>query len=108
MKTFLAFGAGLALMAVSACTSYNDPLYPSDTTFLRVGVDGGSCYGIGLVDIFIDSRFVGTVQPGDAVTDEVSVGSHGISARAVYIDYQWGPTSIFVPTEGRTHLLYCR
>ena len=76
MKTLLAVGAGLALMACSACNRYGGPLYPSDTSFLRVGVDGGTCYGLGLVDIFIDGRFVGTVQPGDAITDEVMTSPH--------------------------------
>ncbi len=112
MKTLLAVGVGLGLMAVSACDRRGGPYSPdgfTDTAFLHVEVDGPTCHGYGPADVFIDGTYAATVRPGDAgMTYEVEIGSHGISARAIYVDYQWGPTRIYVPAEGRTHLLYCR
>ena len=112
VKTLLAFGVGLGMMVISACDGRSDPYYPTGFNYtapLRVEVDGATCYGYGSVDVFLDGTLVGTLRPGDGgVVYDVTIGSHAISARAVYVDYQWNLTPVYVPAEGRIHLLSCR
>ena len=93
---------GLALAGSGGC---KNSLTGSDTGVWSVRVIAGCRHTN--VQVYIDSQFVGYAQPGDSgVSMTVAVGNHSFKAVAAD-NTQWGPTSVYIDSNGVTTTLNC-
>jgi hypothetical protein len=91
-------------VSMAAC---NGPYGNLRDTDLRVTVDGATCPDVGPVLLFVDGAPIGSVSPGNGVTQTVSIGDHTVSARRASAA-GWTPQIVTVPQSGYIYTFVCQ